>query len=498
MVAVSHVIHSGSRKTSRTSRSRLDKIKDSVQLYRPALSLPLQSRGFCPAGIAAMAWQGSNCIMQAAQCVRRAVSLQTVLQHSVRSSASSLSPISTQLLQRQRRSAFSTFTRNNAALEVQAAPEIDFSKFQHLPARIVPASPAYFSGSPKFIDHLLNLERILAKYASLPTVAPSEAPRMAWFKLAQFRDFVGEPVPTKKYKNLIKILQRLNRIDPALAPEEVRSTLNTFLRPGNPYANKPVPATVDEMGRARGKGKRKESSAVVYLVEGEGEVMVNGKNLVDVFPRLHDRESALWPLRCTQRLDKYNVWATVKGGGVTGQAEAITLAVARALLVHEPALKPILRRGMLDFMFCWNDLQAASIHCHICIRTANSHGFKQLVLSPSMPVAWKERSLATGKPERCPPGSRDERPYCVMFSSLSLYYFNSAGIFAESLSMYLSRRILMSRRQIDFTGILDNENKQTNNITINIHLANTSFGVFQHVSIQRIPYNLDLLLHRLY
>ncbi|KAL1863813.1 37S ribosomal protein S9, mitochondrial [Paecilomyces lecythidis] len=291
-----------------------------------------------------MAWQGSNCIMQAAQCVRRAASLQTVLQHSVRSSAVPLSPISTQLLQRQRRSAFSSFARNNAALEVQAAPEIDFSRFQHLPARIVPASPAYFSGSPKFIDHLLNLERILAKYASLPTVAPSDAPRMAWFKLAQFRDFVGEPVPTKKYKNLIKILQRLNRIDPALAPDEVRSTLNTFLRPGNPYANKPVPATVDEMGRARGKGKRKESSAVVYLVEGEGEVMVNGKNLIDVFPRLHDRESALWPLRCTQRLDKYNVWATVKGGGVTGQAEAITLAVARALMVHEPALRPVLRR----------------------------------------------------------------------------------------------------------------------------------------------------------
>ena len=72
---------------------------------------------------------------------------------------------------------------------------------------------------------------------------------------------------------------------------------------------------------------------------------MNGKSLLEVFPRVHDRESALWPLRCTQRLDKYNVWASVRGGGTTGQAEAITLAVARALLIHEPALKPTMRSG---------------------------------------------------------------------------------------------------------------------------------------------------------
>ena len=169
---------------------------------------------------------------------------------------------------------------------------------------------------------------------------------MAWFKLSQFRDFVGEPVPMKKYKSLVKILQRLNQIQPETVPDEVRSALQQFLRPGNPFMVEHVPRTVDENGRARAKGKRKESTAVVQLVEGEGEVIVNGKSLVQVFQRVHDRESALWALRCTQRLDKYNAWITVWGGGVTGQAEAITLAIARALLMHEPGLKPILRKGM--------------------------------------------------------------------------------------------------------------------------------------------------------
>ncbi|KAL2828256.1 ribosomal protein S5 domain 2-type protein [Aspergillus cavernicola] len=232
------------------------------------------------------------------------------------------------------------------ATEVQpAAPEIDFAKFHTQPTRIIPRSPAYFSGSPKFIDHLLRLEDILAKYVSLPTVSAAEAPRKAWFKLPQFRDVVGEPIATKKYKGLLKLLQRLNRIDPNLMPKAVRLSLDDFIRPGNPYGNKPAPATVDNLGRARGKGKRKASSAVVHLVEGNGEVLVNGKTLVEAFPRVHDRESATWALRCTARLDKYNVWVAVRGGGTTGQAEAITLALGRALMVHEPALKPTLRKA---------------------------------------------------------------------------------------------------------------------------------------------------------
>jgi len=250
---------------------------------------------------------------------------------------------------------------------VKAAPEINFDEFNARPARIVPASPSYFSGSPQFIDNVLKLESLQAKYASLPTVSAGEAPRMAWFKLPQFRDYVGEPVPMKKYKGLLKILQRLNRIQPEMVPAEVRSELAKFLRPGNPYATQNVPRTVDENGRARAKGKRKESTAVVQLVEGEGEVMVNGKSLVEMFQRVHDRESALWALRCTQRMDKYNAWITVKGGGVTGQAEAITLAIARALLLHEPGLKPVLRKGSFFPGFVFEILlTSSSSRCHYC------------------------------------------------------------------------------------------------------------------------------------
>jgi len=140
-------------------------------------------------------------------------------------------------------------------------------------------------------------------------------------------------------------LTRLNKIHPRICPKEVKQVLSNFRRPGAEEIQKAKPGTIDEYGRSVGIGRRKESSAKVYLVEGTGEVLVNGRSLVQSFPRTHDRESALWALKITERMDKYNVFALVSGGGVTGQAESITLALAKALLVHEPALKPALRRA---------------------------------------------------------------------------------------------------------------------------------------------------------
>ena len=127
--------------------------------------------------------------------------------------------------------------------------------------------------------------------------------------------------------------------------------METYKREVDPNAIQKRPAIIDEDGRAFGVGRRKSSSAKVYLVQGEGEVLVNGKAINNVFGRIHDRESALWALKATGRLDKYNVWALVSGGGVTGQAEAITLGAAKALMVFEPALKPALRRGESSVLF---------------------------------------------------------------------------------------------------------------------------------------------------
>ncbi|KAI9818520.1 MAG: 37S ribosomal protein S9, mitochondrial [Pycnora praestabilis] len=242
---------------------------------------------------------------------------------------------------------FSTSNKRRAI----AAPEFnldsnpDYEKIPHVNARIVPASPSYFTGKPDFTDNLLSLQALLRKYQTLPVVQAGTAPRVAWRTLVQYRLFVGEPIKAAKYHKIIQLLHRLNHIHPSLIPEEVTTALDIYKRDINPHDNIPKPQTVDDSGRAIGVGRRKASSARVWLVEGEGEVLINGKTLTGAFPRIHDRESALWALKATNRVDKYNVWALVGGGGLTGQAESITLALAKALLVHEPLLKPALRRA---------------------------------------------------------------------------------------------------------------------------------------------------------
>lgn len=139
-----------------------------------------------------------------------------------------------------------------------------------------------------------------------------------------------------------------------MMPPEVEKVMLVFKRDIHPWSFARKLGEVDEFGRAYGIGRRKSSTAKVFLVQGEGEVLVNGKSINSAFSRIHDRESALWALKATGRMDKYNVWALASGGGTTGQAEAITLGAARALLVHEPDLKPALRRG---------EWLAAHIHC---------------------------------------------------------------------------------------------------------------------------------------
>jgi len=164
-------------------------------------------------------------------------------------------------------------------------------------------------------------------------------------RLEHIRQQMGEPIKASYFAKVIRVAKRLNLIEPSVRPDEVNIVIQQITRAINPLLDRPRPLTVDKFGRAVGVGKRKASTARAFVVEGTGEFLVNGKPLTEMFGRVHDRESAAWALMSTQRIDKYNVWALVRGGGTTGQAEALTLAVAKALLAHEPALKPALRKA---------------------------------------------------------------------------------------------------------------------------------------------------------
>lgn len=263
--------------------------------------------------------------------------------------------------------------------------------------RIVPASPSYFTATPRYTDDLLNLSGLLRKHQLLPQLPPGQAPRIAWKTYEQYKAEVDEPVQETRYNRLLEIIKRLNYIHPALVPEEVTAALDRFKRTLQPFLNKPKPILVDQYGRARASGRRKSSTASVYVVEGTGEAIVNGKSLTEYFGRLHDRESAVWALKATQRLDKYNVWAVASGGGTTGQAEAIMLAVSKALMAHEPDLKPALRLGK-DMTFCFH-------------RDSLLTRYSQLAPSHVTPSVSRGRSPVSSRLARCLPGSSVKRAF---------------------------------------------------------------------------------------
>ena len=211
--------------------------------------------------------------------------------------------------------------------------------------RLAPASPSYFTGSADFFDNWLALQELYRKYQTLPVLTAEETARVKWKTLNQYRGIVGTEVKAARYKKILTLLNRLHRIEPALLPEDVKVILEMYKREMDPNVGKPKEKHIDKYGRALATGRRKTSTARVWLVEGDGEALINGKPLAQAFSRIVDRESVIWPLHVTDRVGKYNIWGLVSGGGTTGQAEALTLGVARALMIHEPLLKPALRRG---------------------------------------------------------------------------------------------------------------------------------------------------------
>ncbi|ORY71260.1 40S ribosomal protein S9 [Pseudomassariella vexata] len=212
-------------------------------------------------------------------------------------------------------------------------------------ARAVPHSPSYFSRQPIFNDSFVVIQDLARKYGRLPILPKDKVALTAWKTKEQYRLAAGEHVKGRDYATCMTLAKRLNQIHPDLKPDEVKEGLAPFMRDINYHKNRPKIVPVDRFGRSHGVGRRKSSVARAWVVEGNGEVLVNGKPLSEAFGRIHDRESAVWALKSTDRLDKYNVWGLVEGGGTTGQAEAMALAVAKALCTHEPALKNPLRRA---------------------------------------------------------------------------------------------------------------------------------------------------------
>ena len=89
-------------------------------------------------------------------------------------------------------------------------------------------------------------------------------------------------------------------------------------------------------------GRRKASVARIYLKSGSGNITINGKDLKEYFPLANIQLKVLSPMKVAEMEDQYDIKVNVKGGGYKGQAEAIRMAISRALVeINEDVRKPL-------------------------------------------------------------------------------------------------------------------------------------------------------------
>lgn len=105
---------------------------------------------------------------------------------------------------------------------------------------------------------------------------------------------------------------------------------------------------IDEHGRSYATGKRKNSIARVWIKPGNGKITINGRDQGTYFARPVLRLIIAQTFQVTDRVDSYDVMATVKGGGLSGQAGAVRHGISKALTYYEPALRgPLKAAGFM-------------------------------------------------------------------------------------------------------------------------------------------------------
>jgi small subunit ribosomal protein S9 len=105
------------------------------------------------------------------------------------------------------------------------------------------------------------------------------------------------------------------------------------------------PATIKNAPLVLTTGRRKQAIARVWFRPGTGKITVNGRDVEVYFPAPLHRQLLSEPLRVTENTDAYDVFATIIGGGTTGQAGALRLGIARGLVELDPDLRPALKKA---------------------------------------------------------------------------------------------------------------------------------------------------------
>ena len=140
----------------------------------------------------------------------------------------------------------------------------------------------------------------------------------------------------------------MNMADEARSLEDLKSALQdagSDIVPEAPEEQVLAEPKLDEFGRAYATGRRKDATARVWIKPGSGKIIVNGREQEVYFARPVLRMMIAQPFEAADRANAFDVYCTVKGGGLSGQAGAVRHGISRALTYFEPSLRGVLKAG---------------------------------------------------------------------------------------------------------------------------------------------------------
>ncbi|KAI0768357.1 ribosomal protein S9/S16-domain-containing protein [Irpex lacteus] len=265
------------------------------------------------------------------------------------------------------------------------------------PRKEKPSSPTFYTSRAAYFDQVNNLEATInsARQAlksehlyPLPDFARASIPppRPFWKDRTTLMNTGDVKMTPSRYRRVIALLNQLDeykRIAEVAGANDLAGSITALLSEfenDNKAAilanSKRKPVQFDEFGRTYTSGKRKESSARVWVIpvqQPEAEILnlpasapaisafnhpqpvqvttsnilVNNIPLNQYFPIAKDRETVIRPLQLAGLFGAFNVFALVRGGGTTGQSGAIAVGLARGLAAHVPGVADILRKAKL-------------------------------------------------------------------------------------------------------------------------------------------------------
>lgn len=243
-----------------------------------------------------------------------------------------------------------SFSNRSRNYNKQVTENLSMSELNQ--TRIRPTLSTFYGGNPVHETIMNTINSLIRKYEKLPKRVLSDeelrAKKFIGFEVYKERLQSGTRLRPSHYRELVNGLSQLRTIEHELMPLEVIELLGEYYSTSAAKAvEKKKIQQLDQWGRSTTKAKRKNAEATVRMVRGEGQVIVNGINVIEYFPNVYARKNLAYPFQVVDQEGKYNIFATVTGGGYTGQSEAIMYAIAKGLVVFNPLLKSRLSKAGL-------------------------------------------------------------------------------------------------------------------------------------------------------